>query len=58
MGRTLEQILAQEDPQMVEEARAAAAKTLLKIEQAEQLRRKHKRAEKEGLPLSRPQAAD
>ncbi|MEW5559638.1 hypothetical protein AB1287_05215 [Enterobacter asburiae] len=35
MGRTLEQILVQEDPQMVAEARQLAAKILLDIEKAE-----------------------
>lgn len=35
MGRTLEQILAQEDPQMVAEARKLAAEMLLDIEKAE-----------------------
>lgn len=35
MGRTLEEILAQEDPHMVADARRLAAEMLLDIEKAE-----------------------
>lgn len=35
MGRTLEEILAQEDPHMVADARRLAAEILLDIEKAE-----------------------
>lgn len=54
MGRTLEQILAQEDPTVVKEARKMAAKILSDIRRAEQqeLNKKQRRAEQQ--PSSQP----
>ncbi|WP_312627228.1 hypothetical protein [Scandinavium sp.] len=40
MGRTLEQILVEEDPLMIAEARKLAAEMLLDIEKAEHARHK------------------